>query len=132
LIEGSDRSRLRYLYRPEGLGQKVQLEVRQKDGGSNMWHGTVEARGIEVSVGIVEVSDNGMVTQTLGFSNPTKCGLRFFVFENKRLNRKKLEYVAEKLDDTAVEVSRLWLDDTPKAIELMKTKIEDVRSWLEA
>jgi len=113
--------RLRYHYYPAASGLMVKLSIHHRDGGRNYFSGANEARGIEMSISTIEVSQSspGIMMES---SKPMEDGNgRILLAEMPRYSAKKLEQTVELFDRHAPEISALWSVDRSLAIAKIRS-----------
>jgi len=113
--------RLRYQYYPAKSGQMVKLSIHHRDGGRNYFSGANEARGIEMSISTIEVSEssNGVYMES---STPMDdSNGRILLLEMPRYSAKKLEQTVDLFDAHAPEISALWATDRAMAIAKIRS-----------
>lgn len=113
--------RLRYQYYPAKSGRMVKLSIHHRDGGRNYFSGANEARGIEMSISTIEVSEssNGVYVES---STPMDdSNGRILLLEMPRYSAKKLKQTVDLFDAHAPEISALWATDRAMAIAKIRS-----------
>lgn len=115
-------NRVRYQYYPVESGRMVKLTISHRDGGMNYFSGASEARGIEMSLSTIEVSESG----TSGIKMETMTPMddsngRILLLELARYSAKKLEQMVELFDEHAPEISTLWSIDRALTISKIRS-----------
>lgn len=103
-----------YVYYPREEGKTMRIEVSHRDGGHNYFSGQSEARGIEVSVSMVERGAG--VESFMPFDN---CNARFFILEAPRYNKTKIERVANAMDEDLPKIVEAWERDVAAGKAMM-------------
>ena len=106
----------------------VDADVHYRLGGTNIWSGAQEARGVELSMSVKEIG-GGFESQRLG-RDSRRSGLRAFVLPLARNNPKQVARVAEALDDLAPAICAAWMDEHDRAKTMLREAVEVARGRL--
>jgi hypothetical protein len=114
-----------YRYRSAAEGELVEFRVYYDRGGRND-RSTEQAvpEGIWIIVIPMEIHE-GVVCVKF-HKGPVLSGLRFFVIEARKDDRKKLDAVAERCDPIAPKVARLWKSDHERAVQMIAAIIDEI------
>jgi hypothetical protein len=114
-----------YRYRTAAEGELVEFSVYYHRDGWNDCTKENDPEGIWINVIPMEIR-KGVVGLKL-HKGPVLSGLRFFVIEAREDDRTKLDTVAERCDQIAPEVARLWKSDHERAVQMVAAAIDDIR-----
>lgn len=102
-----------YRYRDQPTGNVVEVKVYYSKGGMNYFTGTVERRGVYVSVTPLTV--DGAVVGYTAFS-----GYKLFVLELGRYSPRKVEQIATQLDDHAPRIAEAFRTSTDDSYGILR------------
>lgn len=123
---GATRHPAAYRYRydsgqvkDEGHGRVARIaldfEVHHQKGGVNHFHGSHEARGVELSITLAHVYETH-VMHTYGLGDGARSGTRIHMLDLPRRDDGETLRVALWLDDKVEAIGQLWFTDHPAAI----------------
>lgn len=122
-------SRKDFVFLPAEEGRMVKMTISFRDGGMNMFDYKNEARGIQLVVTVVNVTNypGGRMEQSSPMSD---TNFRVLLQPLGRYNKKKMDEMVDSFDDFAPEFARLWLEDDTRyeARELLIEKLKEVGS----
>ncbi len=111
----------KYIYRTGDIGEIVEVEVYYSLGGTNMFQGTTEPRGVYVSISpmTLERSASGNLMQSFGlFSGIKKC-----VKSLPKKSDKAVLAVAQDIDTHAPYAAELFAKDKRAAINFLAERV---------
>lgn len=114
-------NRKRYVFYPETSGRMVKLDIHFEDGGMSMFTYKNSKRGIYISLTVVEIDEpTDGLPQMERYSPFADINSKFLIAEATRYNAKKLAKVAEAFEDSALEISKTWLDEQQMAADMIR------------